>query len=131
MPSSRTGTPHRAAKLTEVDARRVAEQDQRQRRLGQVRTAEPVLERSIPSSAFGPTNSPKPTNSIAGVIGVPTNRPRDGGNAKERKRHQDQGPLHRDIMAVPAAPRDGGKHGRLICRSPTWPRPAESRLLDG
>ena len=39
------------------------------------RTAEAVLDRSIASSTLGPTSHPKATNRIAGVIGVPGNRP--------------------------------------------------------
>jgi hypothetical protein len=39
-----------------------------------VRTAALVLETSIRSSAFGPTSSPKATNTIVGVTGVPDRR---------------------------------------------------------
>src|SRR3954471_10956653 len=38
------------------------------------RTVEPELERSIPSNSSGPTTNPTPTNSIAGVTGVPSSR---------------------------------------------------------
>ena len=74
MPSSRTGTS--AARRSWARSMREASQKSTSARVAsaRVRTVEPVLERSTPSSTSGPTSNPKATNSIAGVIGVPASR---------------------------------------------------------
>ena len=71
--------PHRhvdrAAQRTEIDARRVGEQHQRERRLRQRRARSSSCSRGRSRRApSGPTSSPKATNRIAGVIGVPDSR---------------------------------------------------------
>src|SRR6478736_7370739 len=71
-----------------------------------MRTTESVLEMSIPSSAFGPTSSPKPTNSIAGVIGVPTSLRETAAMPRNASDTMTRAHSIGDIMAVPAAPRE-------------------------
>ena len=94
MPSRRSGTltsPRRWRRST-----REASQKSTSARVASasVRTAPLVLSRSIPSSTFGPTSRPTATNTIAGVIGEPSSRPRHRGDAEQRERHDGKRPPH-------------------------------------
>ena len=84
-----------AAQVLEVDPRRVAEQHERERRLGQrAHGGARALERRSRRAPRGPTSSPNATNTIAGVSGVPDEPLRDRRDADERERDEREGPLH-------------------------------------
>ena len=109
MPSSRTGTS---------TVRRSAPRSMREASANSTsvsvvsasaRTVELELDRSIPSSTSGPTSSPKATNRIAGVIGVPDSRPEiaatpSSASATRARAHSMSEP-HASLMRHAHAPR--------------------------
>ena len=97
----------RAAEVAQVDRarrRRTAPASASPRPAGA--RPSPPWRRSMPSRALRPTSSPKATNTIAGVIGVPSSRRETAATPSSASDTRTSVHSIRDIMAVGAALRD-------------------------
>ena len=141
MPSSRTGTSTVAAQLHRdrcARRRRTAPAPASPRPAS--RTVALVLERSIPSSTFGPDQQPEGDEHHRRRDRRPRQPPRDRGDAEQRERHERERPLHLsascrlggtcrlDSSALPSRPRGPSGARRSAGRRPSRRLKPPSRL---